>query len=356
MKNITGYDLSDLQSFCKENDVPLFRAKQIFHWMYHHGVRSFNEMSNIPKSVKKILEDNSLIDRPKLTSLQKSEDGTQKWLMNLYDNNEVESVFIPEKTRGTLCISSQVGCTLTCKFCHTGTQRLVRNLTPGEILDQIMVARDLFDEWPTPQEKSHVTNIVMMGMGEPLFNYENVKKAVLLLMNQEGLGFSKHKITLSTSGVLPYFESCARDLGINLAVSLHATTDDVRSKIMPINNKYPIKDLIYECEKYAEITNGKKITFEYVMLDHVNDSTDDAKRLIKLIKGIPSKINLIPFNKWPGTEFSSSSSNRIKKFAEIMEDAGYKSPIRRPRGDDILAACGQLKSSSKRQCKNRAAA
>jgi 23S rRNA (adenine2503-C2)-methyltransferase len=353
LPSLIGFDLNNFKEMLSAIHAPSFRAKQLYHWLYHHGVRHFDEMKNIPKDLKDLLLKSHTFNRPSISSIQRSRDGTQKWLLRFDDGNEVESVFIPEAHRGTLCVSSQVGCTLTCKFCHTGTQKLVRNLTAGEIVAQVMVARDVFGEWPTPQEKTHLTNIVMMGMGEPLFNYEHVKKALLLLMDQEGLGFSKYKITLSTSGVLPFFEPCATELGVNLAISLHATTDELRDHLVPINKKYPLKDLINACERYATLTNGRRMTFEYVMLNEVNDSVEDAHRLVGLMRGLPVKVNLIPFNPWPGSGYVRSTDKRIKAFSAIIEKAGYNSPVRRPRGEDVLAACGQLKSQSERVFKSR---
>ncbi|MBN9542690.1 MAG: 23S rRNA (adenine(2503)-C(2))-methyltransferase RlmN [Alphaproteobacteria bacterium] len=329
-----------------------FRVKQLYHWVYNKGVQSFDEMTNIAKDLRELLKQHYNINRPKIVKEQISFDGTRKWLIQFADGELAEMVYIPESERGTLCISSQVGCTLTCKFCHTGTQKLVRNLTPYEIVSQVMVVRDRLEEWPSTRLPRLVSNIVLMGMGEPLYNYENVKKAMQIVMDKEGISISRRKITLSTSGVVPELDNCASEIGVNLAVSLHATTNEIRDDIVPLNKKYPIEELLAACRRYTEISNTKKITFEYVMLDGVNDSDQDAKRLIKLIKGIPAKINLIPFNPWPGTIYKCSPWTRIQKFAEILENAGYVSPVRTPRGRDILAACGQLKSDSVRKSKS----
>lgn len=312
-------------------------------------------MINIPKELRHILKEEHFIHRPKITNIQKSSDGTQKWLLKFHDSNEAECVHIPEKTRGTLCVSSQIGCTLTCKFCHTGTQTLVRNLTPDEIIGQVITARDIFHEWPSPIEKAHISNIVMMGMGEPLYNYDHVKKAILLMMHPDGINISRHKITLSTSGVIPEIKKTAEELKVNLALSLHAVTNELRDHLVPINKKYPLEELLPVIRDYCTISNTKKITFEYVMLKDMNDSEAEAKQLIRLIKGIPAKINLIPFNPWPQSSFECSSNNQIKKFASILEKAGYRAPIRKTRGQDILAACGQLKSESKRAKKSKIA-
>jgi len=334
----------------QEFQVPPFRAKQIWHWIYQRGVQSFNDMNNIPKDMKAFLDDRFSIGRPKVETEQKSTDGTIKWLLKLDDGQMVETVFIPEDTRGTLCISSQIGCTLTCKFCHTGTQPLVRNLGSHELLQQIMHARDVLDEWPSGGAKEggrDFTNIVLMGMGEPLYNYQNVAKAMKICMDGDGLAISKRKITLSTSGVVPMIIKCGEELNVNLAISLHAANDDLRTDIMPINKKYPLADLMQACRDYP-LDKKRRITFEYVMLKDINDTDDDAHNLATLIGDIPAKINLIPFNEWPGSGFVVSDRPRIEKFAQILRDKGLDAPIRKTRGDDILAACGQLKSASKR--------
>src|SRR5690606_17956926 len=284
--------------------------------------------------------------RPEISSLLTSTDGTRKWLVKFPDGQEVESVHIPEEDRGALCVSSQVGCTLTCSFCHTGTMKLVRNLTAGEIIAQMLVARDTINEWPSPKGERMISNIVMMGMGEPLLNYDNVSKALRIIMDGEGISLSKRRITLSTSGVVPKIRQCGEELGVNLAISLHAVTDEVRDILVPINKRYPIKELLQACREYPGANNARRITFEYVMLDGVNDSPAEARELVRLLKDIPAKVNLIPFNPWPGTNYQCSSNNAMHRFVKIINDAGYSSPIRVPRGRDIMAACGQLKSAS----------
>jgi 23S rRNA (adenine2503-C2)-methyltransferase len=339
--------------------LPAFRAKQVWHWIYQRGLRSFAEMGNLPKEMREMLAEKYSIDRPKVVTEQRSEDGTIKWLLSMSDGQQVETVFIPEAKRGTLCVSSQVGCTLTCKFCHTGTQPLVRNLGAHEILQQIMHARDVLGEWPQPGEKESgegrdLTNIVMMGMGEPLYNYDNVAQALKICMDAEGLSISKRRITLSTSGVVPQIRQCGAELGVNLAISLHATTDEQRSSIMPINNKYPLAELLEACRTYPGVSDIRRITFEYVMLQGVNDTDADAQRLTEILRGIPCKVNLIPFNSWAGSGFQSSTEERVNAFARILERAGYDAPVRKPRGRDILAACGQLKSASLRVKKGAA--
>lgn len=341
--DITTTELLQEISLMKEQK---FRAQQIWDWVYVKGAREFTHMSNLSTSIKEKLQMHYNLKRSEVSKELVSEDETRKWLIKFADGNEVESVFIPEATRGTICISSQVGCTLTCKFCHTGTQPLVRNLTAGEILAQLLSAKDILQDWPSNVPERKINNIVMMGMGEPLLNYENVAHALKTMMHPDGLNISKRKITLSTSGVVPQIKKCAEELAVNLAVSLHAVTDDLRQYLVPINRKYPLKELITACKDYSNITGNRKITFEYVMLKGVNDSVVDAKNLVQLIRGIPAKINLIPFNQWPGSKFECSTESNIKKFADIIEKAGYISPIRTPRGQDILAACGQLKSES----------
>lgn len=333
-------------------NLPGFRVKQIWHWIYHRGVKDFQSMANIPAALRSDLAQNYSIDRPRVVAEQKSSDGTIKWLLAMTDGQEVEAVFIPEGRRGTLCVSSQVGCTLTCKFCHTGTQPLVRNLGAHEILQQVMHARDALGEWPSAgkavNEARDLTNIVMMGMGEPLYNYDNVAKALRIAMDENGLGLSWRRITLSTSGVVPQIIQCGEELGVNLAISLHAPTNELRSSIMPINNKYPIEDLLDACRTYCEVADVRRITFEYVMLKGVNDADAQAHQLADLLQDIPCKVNLIPFNGWEGSEYECSSSSRIQSFAAILEQRGLDAPVRRPRGRDILAACGQLKSESTR--------
>jgi 23S rRNA (adenine2503-C2)-methyltransferase len=322
------------------------RARQLFHWLYYRGASSFDDMTSISKDMRSRLPETFTADRPEITSLQESSDGTRKWLVRFPDGQEVESVHIPEEDRGALCVSSQVGCTLTCSFCHTGTMKLVRNLTAGEIISQMLVARDTLNEWPSPKGERMISNIVMMGMGEPLLNYDNVAKALKIVMDGEGISLSKRRITLSTSGVVPKIHQCGEELGVNLAISLHAVTDDVRDILVPINKRHPIKELLQACQNYPGSNNARRITFEYVMLDGVNDSPADARELVRLLKNIPAKVNLIPFNPWPGSNYICSSNNAIHRFAKIVNDAGYSSPVRVPRGRDIMAACGQLKSES----------
>lgn len=351
--NIIGLSREELADLLSGAGLPKFRAQQIWHWLYYRGVRSFEDMSNLPASLRQSMDDMFAILRPEIATAQMSTDGTQKWLLKFDDGQQAETVHIPEVDRGTLCISSQIGCTLTCKFCHTGTQKLVRNLTSAEIVGQMMAARDVFDEWPTPFGRRHISNIVMMGMGEPLYNYENVSKALKIIMDEQGISLSRRKITLSTSGVVPLMEQCGRELGVNLAVSLHAVRNDLRNVLVPLNKKYPIEELIEACRKYPGVSNSKRITFEYVMLKGVNDTPADARELLRLIRGIPSKINLIPFNPWPGSVFECSTPEAITRFSEIVYKAGYSSPVRTPRGRDILAACGQLKSESERLKKSK---
>ncbi|MDY0882142.1 23S rRNA (adenine(2503)-C(2))-methyltransferase RlmN [Dongia soli] len=325
---------------------PAFRARQLWNWIYHRGETDFAKMSNLSKDFRAALTERFVVQRPAITVDRQSIDGTRKWLLKFPDGQEVESVHIPEEDRGTLCVSSQVGCTLTCKFCHTGTQKLVRNLTAAEIVGQVMNARDHLGEWPSPQDGRMLSNIVMMGMGEPLYNYENVAKALKIVMDSEGISISKRKITLSTAGVVPMIERCGQELGVSLAISLHAVTDELRNEIVPINKKYPIAQLMQACRDYPTLSNARRITFEYVMLKGINDSPADARALVKLIKGIPAKVNLIPFNPWPGAPYERSTDAAINAFSDIVFNAGYASPVRTPRGEDIMAACGQLKSES----------
>ena len=326
-----------------------FRAKQVWQWLYAHGVTDFAKMSNIAKGQQAVFADRFTIGRPGVDRALVSEDGTRKWLLSFADGNKVESVHIPEEDRGALCVSSQVGCTLTCSFCHTGTMKLVRNLTAGEIVGQVLVARDALKEWPAPQENRLLSNIVMMGMGEPLYNYDQVSKALRIIMDPEGIAISKRRITLSTSGIVPLIARCGEELGVNLAISLHAVRDDLRNELVPINKKYPIAELLEACRNYPAANNARRITFEYVMLKDVNDTDADARELVRLLDGIHAKVNLIPFNPWPGAPYVCSSGNRIHQFAEILNNAGYSSPVRTPRGRDIFAACGQLKSDSERK-------
>jgi 23S rRNA (adenine2503-C2)-methyltransferase len=346
--NLVGLSMPELVEHFAALDLEKFRARQVWQWLYCRGAKDFEVMSNLAKPVREKLAAHFILERPQIHADQKSEDGTRKWLLRLRDCQDIETVHIPEEERGTLCVSSQVGCTLTCRFCHTGTQKLVRNLTAGEIVGQIMLARDMLSDWPSTRDRRAVSNIVMMGMGEPLFNFDAVAQALKIAMDGEGLALSKRRITLSTSGVVPMMKRCGDELGVNLAVSLHAVTDELRDQIVPLNRKYPIAELMQACRDYPGLTNARRITFEYVMLKDVNDSDADARALIKLIGSIPAKINLIPFNAWPGAPFECSSDARIGRFGDIVNAAGYASPVRTPRGRDIMAACGQLKSASLR--------
>src|SRR5438067_6809802 len=340
------------------------RVQQLWHWIYVRGAKNFDEMTSISREMRAQLQQHFTVARPEVAAEQVSSDGTRKWLLRLPSGDaiekahEVECVYIPETDRGTLCVSSQVGCTLNCSFCHTGTQRLVRNLTAGEIVGQVLLARDRLGDWPgakisegalAPSEGGRlVSNVVMMGMGEPLYNFEAVSDALLIVADGEGLSISKRRITLSTSGVVPNIARCGTEIGVMLAVSLHAVRDELRDILVPLNRKYPIRDLLEACRAYPGLSNARRITFEYVMLEDVNDSLADAKALVRLLSGIPAKINLIPFNPWPGTRYECSDWDRIEKFSEIIFNAGYASPVRTPRGRDILAACGQLKSATEK--------
>jgi 23S rRNA (adenine2503-C2)-methyltransferase len=326
-----------------------FRANQLWTWVYVHGARSFDDMSSLSRVFREELARHYTLLRPEVAAEEHSADGTRKWLVRLGDGKEVEAVYIPESDRGTLCVSSQVGCTLNCSFCHTGTQRLVRNLEAHEIVAQVMVARDALDEWSAPPGERRITNIVMMGMGEPLYNLDNVTEALHTIMDPAGLAFSRRRITLSTAGVVPLMERCGTELGVNLAISLHAVTDVLRDELVPINRKYPIAKLLDACRHYPGARNARRITFEYVMLDGVNDSPSDAKELARLLRGIPSKVNLIPFNPWPGAPYGCSDAAVIQRFAGIVNDAGYVATVRAPRGRDIHAACGQLRTASERE-------
>ncbi|PTE22937.1 23S rRNA (adenine(2503)-C(2))-methyltransferase RlmN [Cereibacter changlensis JA139] len=334
------------------------RVGQVWQWVYHWGLRDFAGMTNLAKDYRAFLAEHFTIELPEVVTRQISADGTRKYLVRIAGGHEVETVYIPEEGRGTLCVSSQVGCTLTCSFCHTGTQKLVRNLTAGEIVGQLMLARDDLGEWPergAPKDETRlVSNLVLMGMGEPLYNFENVRDAMKVVMDGEGLTLSRRRITLSTSGVVPEIARTAEEIGCLLAVSFHATTDEVRDRLVPINKRWNIKTLLDALRDYPRLSNSERITFEYVMLRGVNDSDADAKRLVKLIAGIPAKINLIPFNEWPGAPYQRSEPERIAAFADIIYKAGYASPIRTPRGEDIMAACGQLKSATERSRKSRA--
>ncbi|MFC3182022.1 23S rRNA (adenine(2503)-C(2))-methyltransferase RlmN [Cypionkella sinensis] len=332
------------------------RVGQVWQWVYHWGVRDFDRMTNLAKDYRALLAENFVLEVPEIVTKQVSTDGTRKYLVRIAGGHEVEVVYIPETDRGTLCISSQVGCTLTCSFCHTGTQKLVRNLTAAEIVGQVMLARDDLNEWPVPGapkvETRLVSNIVLMGMGEPLYNFENVRDGMKVVMDGEGIALGRRRITLSTSGVVPEIARTAQEIGCLLAVSFHATTDDVRDVLVPINKKWNIATLLEALREYPNLTNSERITFEYVMLDHVNDSKEDAHRLVELLRGIPAKVNLIPFNEWPGAPYKRSSGNRIHAFADILYNAGFATPIRTPRGEDIMAACGQLKSATEKQRKS----
>src|ERR1051326_7529553 len=333
------------------------RVQQLWHWIYVRGVQDFDQMTSVSKELRTVLDRHYTLARPEVVAEQVSVDGTRKWLLRLPGEvagerpHEVECVYIPESDRGTLCVSSQVGCTLNCSFCHTGTQRLVRNLTAGEIVGQIMVARDRLNDWAdreTPTGSRLVTNIVMMGMGEPLYNFDAVRDALLITADNEGIGISRRRITLSTSGVVPNIIRTGDEIGVMLAISLHAVRDELRNELVPLNRKYPIAELLQACRDYPGSSNARRITFEYVMLKGVNDSLDDAKLLVKMLKGIPAKINLIPFNPWPGSKYECSDWEQIEKFSEYIFNAGYSSPVRTPRGRDILAACGQLKSATEK--------
>ncbi len=352
--NLAGLSRDELRGVLLELGVPekqaRMRVQQLWHWIYNRGVTDFELMTNVSKDMRALLAEACEIRRPEVSVSLLSEDGTRKWLIRLGDGNEVEAVFIPEDDRGTLCVSSQVGCTLTCRFCHTGTQKLVRNLTAAEIVGQVLIARDALGEWPSPADGRLLSNIVLMGMGEPLYNFDNVKQAMKIVMDPEGISLSKRRITLSTSGVVPMMQRCGDEIGVNLAVSLHAVRNETRDAIMPINNKYPLEELLGACATYPGASNARRITFEYAMLKGVNDSLDDAKELVRLLRkyDIPAKVNLIPFNPWPGTAFECSDWDTIHAFSEYVFNAGISAPIRMPRGRDIMAACGQLKSASEK--------
>jgi 23S rRNA (adenine2503-C2)-methyltransferase len=346
--NLIGLDRQELSAELADFGEKPFRAKQVWHAMYFHGVRDIAGMTTLSKALRARLAERYTIDRPEIARAQVSDDTTRKWLLRFTDGNEAETVFIPEDDRGALCLSSQIGCTLTCSFCHTGTQRMVRNLTAGEIVAQVMAARDETNEWPSAQEDRLMSNIVMMGMGEPLLNYDNVAKALKIIMDGEGIAISKRRITLSTSGIVPMIRRCGAEIGVNLAISLHAPRDELRDILVPINRKYPISELLQACREYPGANNARRITFEYVMLDGINDSPADARELVRLAKDIPAKFNLIPFNPWPGSDYLCSSNNAMHRFAAILNDASLSAPIRVPRGRDIMAACGQLKSASER--------
>jgi 23S rRNA (adenine2503-C2)-methyltransferase len=344
-----------LESAGLESRQAKLRAKQIWHWVYNRGVGDFSAMTDIAKAQQPWLAERFAISRPEVVEAQVSTDGTRKWLLRTHDGHDFEMVFIPDADRGTLCVSSQVGCTLNCRFCHTGTMKLVRNLEPSEIVGQVMLARDALGEWPSSPDGRMLTNIVMMGMGEPLYNFDNVKQALKIVMDGDGLGLSKRRITLSTSGVVPMMERAGEEIGVNLAVSLHAVTKEVRDEIVPLNRKYGIDELLSACAAYPGANNARRITFEYVMLKDKNDSDADALELVRLLRHykLPAKVNLIPFNPWPGAPYECSSDERIKAFSNIVFEAGISAPVRTPRGRDIDAACGQLKTAAER--KRRAA-
>ena len=358
--SLIGLSRAELMACLGELGVPekqrKMRAQQLWHWMYVRGAQTFADMTNVSKDMRTQLEARFTVDRPEVVAEQISNDGTRKWLLRLPGDgvgraHEVECVYIPETDRGTLCVSSQVGCTLNCSFCHTGTQRLVRNLTAGEIVGQVMVARDRLNDWVdrvTPNGNRLVTNVVLMGMGEPLYNFDAVRDALNIVMDNEGIALSRRRITLSTSGVVPNIGRMGEETGVMLAISLHAVRDELRNELVPLNKKYPLAQLLDACRNYPGASNSRRITFEYVMLKGVNDSLDDAKLLVKLLKGIPAKINLIPFNPWPGSKYECSDWEQIEKFSEYVFNAGYSSPVRTPRGRDILAACGQLKSETEK--------
>jgi 23S rRNA (adenine2503-C2)-methyltransferase len=350
---LIGLPFDGLKTALAEAGVPEkavgMRARQLWNWIYVHGARDFAGMNNLAKTFRAQMVERFSLARPEIVTEQISNDGTRKWLLHGTGGAEFETVFIPEPGRGTLCVSSQVGCTLNCRFCHTGTQALVRNLTPEEIVGQVMIARDALGDWPSTGENRRVTNVVMMGMGEPLYNFDNVKAALAIVADGDGLALSRRRITLSTAGVVPMIRRAGEEIGSSLAISLHAAHDEVRDIIVPLNRKYPIAELLQACRDYPGVSNARRITFEYVMLKDVNDSLADARELVRVIKGIPAKINLIPFNPWPGAPYECSDWEQIEKFADVVNRAGYASPVRTPRGRDIMAACGQLKSESIKQ-------
>ncbi|HWA01913.1 MAG TPA: 23S rRNA (adenine(2503)-C(2))-methyltransferase RlmN [Rhizomicrobium sp.] len=351
--SLIGLSPEELRAALAAAGVPekasAMRARQLWNWTYVHGARDFGAMTNLAKDFRAQMAERFTLARPEVVTEQISGDGTRKWLLRGEGGQEFESVFIPEPGRGTLCVSSQVGCTLTCRFCHTGTQKLVRNLSPSEIVGQVMVARDALNDWPSTGENRRLTNVVMMGMGEPLYNFDNVKAALAIVADGDGLALSRRRITLSTAGVVPMIGRAGREIGSSLAISLHAVRDEIRDVIVPLNRKYKIAELLDACRNYPGASNARRITFEYVMLKGVNDSLADARELVRLLRGIPAKINLIPFNPWPGAPYECSDWAQIEKFAEVVNRAGYASPVRTPRGRDIMAACGQLKSESVKQ-------
>lgn len=354
---LVGMDRARLAAWLEAQGEPPetspMRARQLFHWLYERGASSASAMSTLPARLRRRIEENADLRRPTVVADQRSRDGTRKWVLRFADGQEVETVLIPEADRAALCVSTQVGCTLSCAFCHTGTMPLVRNLGAGEILDQILLARDALGAWPSSRDDRPLTNIVVMGMGEPLLNYAQVEAAFRIVVDGEGIGISRRRVTLSTSGVVPRIEQWGRALGTGLAISLHAVRDELRDRLVPINRKWPIAQLLEACRRYPA---RRPITFEYVMLRDVNDSDADARELVRLLRGIPAKVNLIPFNPWPGAPFTCSAPARIRAFASIVEAGGYASPVRAPRGRDILAACGQLKTESTRSRPRDAAA
>jgi 23S rRNA (adenine2503-C2)-methyltransferase len=351
-RDLVGLTREELRAALAEAGEAPFRAKQVWHWIYYQGATDFARMSSIAKPTQARLAERFVVGRPAISTMQTSADDTRKWLFRFRDGQEAETVYIPDKyaDRGAVCVSSQVGCTLACRFCHTGTQVLARNLGVAEIAGQFMAARDAYGEWPSPKGETPrlLSTVVLMGMGEPLYNYDNVAAAVRILMDGEGIGLSRRRITLSTSGVVPMMDRCGRELAINLAVSLHAVRDELRDELVPLNRKYPLRELIAACRRYPAASNARRITFEYVMLKDVNDSEADARELIRLIGGMPAKVNLIPFNPWPGSPYETSPAKAIERFAAIVNDAGFSAPVRAPRGRDILAACGQLRTASRR--------
>ncbi len=352
-RDLVGLSRAELAAEMAEIGEAPFRTKQLWHWIYNRGETDFSRMSTIAKPLQAKLAEQFIVGRPEAAVVQTSEDATKKFLFRFRDGQEAETVYIPDRQedRGAVCISSQVGCTLSCRFCHTGTQALVRNLGAAEIVGQFMAARDSYGEWPSPRGETPrlLSTIVLMGMGEPLYNYENVARAMTIVMDGEGIALSRRRITLSTSGVVPMMDRAGAELGVNLAVSLHAVRDELRDEIVPLNRKYPIAEVIAACRRYPAASNARRITFEYVMLKGINDSPADAHELIRLIAGIPAKVNLIPFNPWPGSPYETSTAAAIDRFANIVMDAGFSSPVRTPRGRDILAACGQLRTDSRRE-------
>jgi 23S rRNA (adenine2503-C2)-methyltransferase len=348
-RNLVGLGRAELAAEMAELGAAPFRARQLWHWIYHRGATDFARMTSLARNFRDLLAAHYELPRPVAAKSLVSSDRTRKWLLRFADGQEVETVHIPEEERGTLCVSSQVGCTLNCTFCHTGTQLLVRNLAAHEIVGQVMFARDALGEWPSPAADRQLTNIVLMGMGEPLYNYDNVAAALKIVMDPEGLSVSRRKITLSTAGVVPMIRRCGAELAVNLAISLHAVRDDIRDRLVPLNRKYPLAELLAACRSYPGASNARRITFEYVMLKDVNDSPADARELVRVIAGIPAKVNLIPFNPWPGAPYECSTDAAVKTFSDIVFAAGYSAPVRTPRGRDILAACGQLKSASVKQ-------